>query len=144
MIAAESTVALAGAVIGDLLAQGSDRTLPRPRQIMAIFVFYGILSLVAGFGRGPARFAAAAGGVAALALLVIGGAGNTIDGFLQRVTRLIQTPSPVPGSPPPVPTGAFNLFGGTGQREAQVATGQTSEGTVPPSIYVVPGRGRAA
>lgn len=117
-IAAESTVALAGAVIGDLIQQGPGRTLPRPKQIMAIFVFYGILSLVAGFGRGPARFAAAAGGVAALTLLVIGGAGATLSDFLQRITKLIESPSSAAAAAPPPNISGFggSFTGGVNPR----------------------------
>lgn len=97
IIAAESVVAVAAISTGDLLAQGDARGLPNPRRILATLFFYGGLSLVASAGEGPARFSAAAGGVAMLTTLVIGPGGKAITSLLGNVTSFAQTPD---GSPP--------------------------------------------
>ncbi len=85
LLSAEAVVALTGVVTSDLIAQSKDparRGLPPPRRILAIFLFYGSLSLISAFGAGPARFAAAAGAVTALASLVIGTTGSKIVDLL--------------------------------------------------------------
>ncbi len=88
LLAAEQTVALAGVVTADVLSQ-QDRNMPRPRRLLAVLLFYGTMSLIASFGAGPARFAAAAGGVAALSALLFGVVGRGVIALLQRGTGLI-------------------------------------------------------
>lgn len=107
VIAAESTIALAGAAAGDLIGQGTERTLPRPRQILSVFLFYGVLSVVAGFGQGPARVAAAAGGVLALTALVLGAAGRNLEELFARAAVLASAPTGGDSAPvgPVGPTG---------------------------------------
>lgn len=102
LLSAEATVALAGVVAGDLLPKlPAERTLPAPRRILAIFLFFGVLSLLSSFGEGPARLASAAGGVVALSSLVVGAAGRSVVSLLQRGTGLVQ-----PGAVPEPPTAA--------------------------------------
>lgn len=106
MIGAETSVALVGVIASDLLNE-KDRTLPKPRRILATLLFYSILSLATAFGQGPARFAAAAGGVVAIASLVLGTTSSTLTTLLDRATGLLTTPgggaasaSPSPGAAP--------------------------------------------
>jgi hypothetical protein len=87
VINVSETGALIAATAGDLLSQ-TDPTFPRPRVIVGILMLYGILSLVAGLGRGPARFAAASGFVAFLTSLVVGPAGKHLIDLLHKVTIL--------------------------------------------------------
>lgn len=99
LLSAEATVALIGVVASDLIQQGADRKLPRPRRLLAVFFFYGLLSLIASFGSGPARVAAAAGGVTALAALVLGTTGRTIISLIDRATSVLApTPAPSPAT----------------------------------------------
>lgn len=91
-IGAEASVALVGVVAGDLIGQGDDRTLPKPRRILATLFFYSILSLMTAFGAGPARLAAAAGAVVALASLVLGATGRVLIDVIDRATGLLTTP----------------------------------------------------
>lgn len=116
LISAEASLALVGVVGGDLVAQ-TDRTLPKPRRIMAVLGFYGLLSLIAGAGPGPARFAAAAGGLTALASLVLGATGRQLVDIITRATSLATTP-------------------GTG---AAPASGSSSTGSAPPGYQQAPG-----
>lgn len=88
LIGAEASVALAGVIAGDLISQ-TDRTLPAPRRILAIFGFYGLLSLMAALGSGPARLASAMGAVTALASIVLGATGRTIVDVITRATGLL-------------------------------------------------------
>lgn len=98
LIGAETSLALVGVVAGDLIGTPTtERTLPRPRRIVAVLAFYSILSLIAATGAGPARVASAAGGVAALTSLVLGATGRTIIDLIQRLTGLLTSPGA--GSP---------------------------------------------
>lgn len=93
IVTAESGALLVN-VWGDLARQ-SDRRLPRPRVVVGTFVFYGLLGLASGLGRGVARFAAAAAVATFLTVLVGNGArnsgqgGRTLIGLLNSTTRLI-------------------------------------------------------
>lgn len=95
VIATAQMGALLVAVAGDLIGQGSERTLPRPRLVVGIIVFYGLLHLAAGLGAGIARFAAAVAGVTFLVTLVgtgakgTGAAGGNLIAFIQRTTQLL-------------------------------------------------------
>lgn len=102
-LAAEEIVALAAVAGGDLLAQGDARGLPQPRRIISTVLFYGILSLVASLGDGPARFAAAAGGVTMLAALVLGPGGKAIEHLVASGAAYAQTPE---GQKPTAPATA--------------------------------------
>jgi uncharacterized membrane protein YgcG len=116
LLAAEQTVALAGVIVQDLTAQTrQERTLPRPRRIIAVLLFYGTLSLIASFGQGPARLAAAAGGVTALASLVLGAGGRAVVGLLNRGAVLAQPEAPGGGvAAPPASRGYGGAFSGSG------------------------------
>lgn len=94
IVTAESG-ALLVATAGELIGQGPERTLPRPRTIVGILIFYGLLGLVAGLGDGPARFAASSGVVAFLVTLVgtgvkgTGVGGNNLVQFIRKTSALI-------------------------------------------------------
>lgn len=90
LIAAESAVTLAGVIASDLLSQ-SDRTLPAPRRILGWFFFYGLLSLVASLGTGPARVAAAVGAVVALTTAILSTLGHDLTALLSAATGLFTT-----------------------------------------------------
>lgn len=125
-IGAETSVALLGVVAGDLIGQGADRTLPKPRRILATLFFYSLLSLMTAFGAGPARLAAAAGAVVAMASLVLGSTGRVLIDVIDRATGLLTTPgsgaassgSPSSGAAPsgfpPAPPGYNYVQGPSG------------------------------
>lgn len=93
LIGAEASLALVGVVAGDLIGTpAQERTLPRPRRIVAVLAFYSLLSLMAALGSGPARLASAMGGVAALTSLVLGATGRTIVDLIDRFTGLLTSP----------------------------------------------------
>lgn len=117
VLAAEEVVVVASIATGDLLAQGSNRTLPNPRRIVAAFILYGILSLLASLGRGPARFAAASGAVIMLAALVLGPGGAAVVQLLQRAGGLAQTPA---GSQPQAPAGTTAATGAPKPSESAI------------------------
>ena len=71
--------ALTVATAGELASQ-TDPTLPRPRMITGILVFYGFLGWLSAFGRGPARFAGASAAVVLLVTLVGTGVKGTGQG----------------------------------------------------------------
>lgn len=85
VIVATEMGSLAVAVFGDL-ASSSDPTLPKPRIVAGILVFYAILGLVASFGRGPAKVAAAAGALTFLVTLV----GTGVKGSGQGGKNLLR------------------------------------------------------
>ncbi len=87
VIGATEGLALLAATAGDL-ASTSDPALPAPRPIVAVLGFYGLLGLVAGFGDGPARVAAAAGVVTLLASIAIGPAGKHLVALLEAGAEL--------------------------------------------------------
>ncbi len=87
-LAAEQAITLAAGVTRDLLAQGDNKGLPRPRFLVAVFSFYAILGLLSAFGQQAARVAVAFGGVAALTTVVVGPGGAAILGLLQRLSGL--------------------------------------------------------
>ena len=95
VIVTSESGALLVATVGDLIAQGRDRTLPKPRVIVGILIFYGMLGLVAGLGAGVARFAAASGVVAFLVTLVgtgvkgTGAGGHALIDFFNRSAALV-------------------------------------------------------
>lgn len=108
-IGAETSVALFGVIAGDLIGQGSDRTLPKPRRILATLLFYSLLSLMTALGQGPARVAAAAGGLVAIASLVLGVTGRVLVDVIDRATVLLTSGgggSAPSGSSPPSSLGA--------------------------------------
>lgn len=134
LLAAEATLAIVGVSAADLIGQGDQRTLPKPRRIMAAMLFYGALSFVADLGAGPARFAAAAGGVTALASLVLGTTGKTIVDLLDRGAGLSQnlatgagTAGQQTGPVPPVPLGPLP---GGGTFPSGTPTPRTRQGVV--------------
>lgn len=98
LITTAETGALFVATAGDLIAQGPERTLPRPRVIVGILVFYGLLGLAAGLGEGIARFAGATAVVTFLVTLVgtgakgTGAAGKGLIAFIQKTTELVTGP----------------------------------------------------
>lgn len=110
-LAAEQAVALAAGISRDLKAQGPSKGLPRPRFLVAVFAFYGILGIVASFGRTGSRFAVAAGGVAALTTVVVGPGGAALIDLFQKLGGLTQ-----PGS------GSSSSAGGVAAADAAAGT----------------------
>jgi hypothetical protein len=92
LITASESVALIASTWGDL-ASVSDPTLPRPKIIVSILLFYGAMGLIASFGRGAARVASAASVVMLLTTLVVGPGGRHIIGLLTGATKLTQSDS---------------------------------------------------
>lgn len=90
-LAAEQAVALTAGVARDLIGQGDQRGLPKPRFLMAVFAFYGLLGIVSAFGREAARVAVAFGGVAALTTVVVGPGGQALLGLFQRLSGLTSS-----------------------------------------------------
>lgn len=119
LISSELTIALVGVTVSSLKGKGygdpstesiepGARSLPPPRRILAALLFYGFLSLAAGFGDGPARLAAAMGGVTALASLILGTTGKALVTLLSRGAGLTDAksvaPAPTAGYTRPTPT----------------------------------------
>lgn len=92
-LAAEQAIALTAGAARDLIAQGPGRGLPKPRFLVAVFAFYGLLGVVSAFGRQPARVAVAFGGVAALTTVVVGPGGLALAGLFQGLSGLTREPS---------------------------------------------------
>lgn len=86
-LAVEESLALVAVTAGDLLSQ-ADPTLPSPRRITGTLAFFAALGLASDLGDGPARFAAAAGGVAVLTAIVIGPAGVSLEKLLTSLTSI--------------------------------------------------------
>lgn len=132
-LAAEQAIALTAGVARDLIGQGDQKGLPRPRFLMALFAFYGGLGLVAAFGRTPARVAVAFGGVAALTTVVVGGGGLAVSGLLQRLSGLTTPGSglapSVAGNTPPAPGNAGPNLNPTPGQSAPITGGYRSAGT---------------
>lgn len=131
-IGAETSVALLGVIAGDLIGQGSQRTLPKPRRIMATLLFYSLLSLATAFGAGAARFAAAAGGVVAIASLVLGTTGRVLVDVIDRATGLLTTPGAASSGGPS--SGAAPGFGSPSNPNPA-----GSPGNAPPGYHYVQG-----
>jgi hypothetical protein len=122
-LAAEQTIALTAGVARDLIGQGEDKTLPKPRFLMAVFAFYGALGLLSAFGRNPSRVAVAFGGVAALTTVVVGGGGLTLANLFNRLGGLTQ-PATVAAAPAAgASAGAGLVYGGAGQGAPPGPTG---------------------
>lgn len=99
VIAAEEVVAVAAVVTGDVLAQGTNRGLPNPRRLIALFLFYGLLSWTAALGQQAARVSAAVGGLVTLTML-LGPAGAGLARLLNNLTAFAQTPAGSKPQPP--------------------------------------------
>lgn len=89
-LAAESFLSLTGIVVQELAGSSpEERTLPRPRRIFAVFAFFGLLSVAAELGEGPARFATAAGAVVTLGALLYGASGRGLISLLTWAGRSV-------------------------------------------------------
>jgi hypothetical protein len=136
LIGAEASVALVGVIASDLIGTPQDqRTLPKPRRIMGVFVFYSILSLMTALGQGPARFAAAAGGVLAITSLVLGATGRTIIDVIQRSTGLLTGAGSGTGA------GAAGPSPGSGSGSPSNPNPVGSPGDAPPGYHYAQGPG---
>lgn len=122
-LAAESTLTIGATVFGDLVRQ-QDRTLPRPKKILGWLMFFSLLSILAAFGQGPARLAAAVGGLATLVSMVSGVAGQDL---IQLLSSAARSSSSGPGEDAPpgvkVPPWAAGIGASVGGRAGQPATG---------------------
>lgn len=85
-IGALELLALAGATIGEVREHGG---MPRPAVLGAIYLFYGLLGIVATISSEAGRIAAAIGGVVTLAALVTGAAGRNLIGLLKWFTSVL-------------------------------------------------------
>jgi len=94
VILASESGALIVNVWADLATHPQPR-MPRPRAIVGTLIFYGLLGLLSQLGEGIARFAAAAGAVLFLVLLVgngtkgSGAGGRSLIDLFTRTTRLL-------------------------------------------------------
>ena len=102
LIALESTVAVAGIVTGDLIGQGDQRTLPKPRRILAAYLLFSIFAVVAQLGQGPAKVAAFLGGLLTLTAVVTGVVGKDLVRLINRGAGLFSTAGTVSASAPSV------------------------------------------
>lgn len=121
-LASEQVVALTAGVARDLIDQGPGRGLPKPRFLMAVFAFYGLLGIVAGFGTQAARVAVAFGGVAALTTVVVGPGGIALAGLFDRLSGLTR---------PSAAAAAGFTFGPPGT-QGPVGTPSTGSAVKPP------------
>lgn len=105
-LAAEQVIALTAGTARDLIAQGPNRGLPRPRFLLAVLAFYGFLGIVSAFGTQAARVAVAFGGVAALTTVVVGPGGGAIIGLFKNLSGLT---TPGSSAAQPAPAGGVTL-----------------------------------
>lgn len=111
VLAAEELVALVAGVSDDLYAQKQAGTLglPSPRRPVAIMFFFAGLGIFASFGTGPAKLAAAVGGVVTLTLLLLTNAASGVVSALgSTFTGLASTPA---GQKPTAPTQSQSTSG---------------------------------
>jgi hypothetical protein len=131
LIALESTVAVTGIVAGDLIGQGDQRTLPKPRQILAAYLLFGILAVVAQLGQGPARVAALLGGLITLTALVAGALGKNLVNLINRGAGLFS-PGTLSASVPGVATPSTPIPGTTRVRGPGAARQKAGPYVIPP------------
>jgi hypothetical protein len=100
-IGALELLTFVGVIVGEVKDHGG---MPRPVRLGAVFLFYGLLGVVASTGREAGRIAYSIGVVVTLGALVTGTAGKNLVGLLNAFSRAIG-PSTQTQATPPAPGG---------------------------------------
>lgn len=130
VIAAETTLALAGNISADVLAQNpAQRGLPNPRRIIATLAFFGVLSWVSGLGQQAARVSATVGGVVTL-LIILGPGSYGIEQLIRNLAGLAATPAGQQAQPASTASSGGGGIGGTASSIAKSLWG-ILQGVIP-------------